>query len=462
MRFGSIRFRLVALWAIILSLTLYLASYGLQLLFERSLLRRTMAELSADLVLLAEAIDSGAEGSITLASAPRDPLFGVAYGGRYWQITRGGEPVLRSPSLWAFKLAVPANSANVDTRTNIRLAGPDDQDLFAIVRQVPVASGADQRPLTITVAADYQEIAKATQRFADDLLIGLALLAALLAAAAWMQVVIGLRPLREIQIKLASVRRGDTGRLTGDFPTEVRPLVIETNALLDAQDAALATARTRAGDLAHGLKTPLAVMASQSRTLRRRGDHQIAEHLDRQIELMRRHVERELARTRSRGTGPTHHARIDTGAAIRRLVHTFQLLPRGQELQWKLELTDNLCPAVDATDFDELMGNLLDNAHKWAKSTVSVRSRTVEGKAVFLVEDDGPGIPDADVGRILKRGERADTSVAGSGLGLAIVGDLVAAYRGTLEISRSPLGGVTALFVLDDAPGGAKGPLAAV
>ena len=444
---GSIWVRLVMLWVVILAVVLPFGFYGLQFLFERSLYSRTIAELSRDLVLIAEAVDVDGRGAVNLGLAPRDPLFEVVYSGRYWQILRAGEAVRRSPSLWGSKLAVPADVATPE-RKSIRLAGPDDQQLFAVVLLVAITSGVDRRPLTIVVAADLKEIETSKQRFSTDLFVGLALLGVLLLIAASMQVVIGLKPLRELQNKLADVRKGDLRRLSDDFPSEVRPLIAETNALLDMQDAALAFARARANDLAHGLKTPLAVMASQSRILRRRGDSDIANHLDSQIELMRRHVERELARARTRGAGPTHHARVETSAAIRRLTGAMQLLPRGQEITWQLALTENLSAPVDGVDFDELMGNLIDNAHKWAKSTVSVTSRRVDDKAVICVEDDGPGIAEADAARILQRGERADPTVAGTGLGLAIVSDLIAAYCGTFQITRSKLGGLAATVTL--------------
>jgi signal transduction histidine kinase len=445
---GSIRFRLIALWVVFLIITLQSASVGMQYLFERSVMRRTLSELTLDGALLAEAIEVDGKGDVTASSAPTDPLFSVVYGGRYWQVTRAGEALLRSPSLWGFKLQAPADGQQTSEPTTVRLTGPNDQALIGVVRQVGVETGLDRRQLAVVVAADLDEIAKATLRFAGELQLGMALLAGLLLMGASTQVVFGLRPLRDIQARLAQVRSGEIRRLEGRFPVEVMPLVAETNALLDAQDAALDVARTRAGDLAHGLKTPLAVMATQSRALRRRGDSDIAEHLDAQIEVMRRHVERELARARVRGGGGTHHVRFDTSSAIRNLVGVMQLLPKGQELTWRLALTDPLLLNVDRADFDELMGNLVDNAHKWARSTVLIESRILHEQAEFRVEDDGPGIADTDVDRILQRGERADMSVAGTGLGLAISKDLVTAYRGTLEITRGRLGGLAAIVTL--------------
>ena len=445
---GSLRFRLIAVWVLFLIVTLQIASFGLQMLFERSLIRRTLSELTLDVRLLTEALDTDVKGEVKLLTAPTDPLFSVANSGRYWQVLREGKAVLRSPSLWQFTLAVEAAPAPAPELSPVRLTGPDEQSLFGIMRQIAIEGGPNRHPLTVVVAADFQEIERAKHRFADDLFIGMSGLAALLLLAASAHVLIGLKPLQDIRARLVRVRNGEISRLEGNFPSEVMPLVNEANALLDAQDAALDAARTRAQDLAHGLKTPLAVMATQSRALRRRGDLEIADHIDQQIQSMRRHVERELARARTRGEGPTHHQRVDTAKAIRELAGTMQLLPKGQRLAFKLALADHLMLAFDRSDFNELMGNLIDNAHKWARTSVRIESRAAGDRAVFVIEDDGPGVADTDIARILQRGERADTSVPGTGLGLAIVSDLLVSYRGDIELARSQLGGLAATVTL--------------
>jgi signal transduction histidine kinase len=366
-------------------------------------------------------------------------------------VMQGAQPVFRSPSLWDGTLPLNVTGIGTADLLPVRLPGPQDQSLFGVARQVSGKTRPDEPPITVIVAADFYGVELAKRRFADDLIIGASLIGCILLIATVSQVVIGLRPLRDLQARLTSVRQGESRRLEGAFPLEVMPLVIETNALLDAQDTALGLARTRAADLAHGLKTPLAVMTAQSRSLRRRGDTAIADQLDVQIESMRRHVERELARARSRGAGPTHHDRVDTAASLDRIASAMQMLPRGQALDWQLDLTPSLSLTVDPTDFDELMGNLIDNAHKWARSKVLVQSRIVGDMAEFRIEDDGPGVAEHDAVRVLQRGERTDPLVSGSGLGLAIVSDLTAAYHGTLEIGRSAFGGLAAVIRLPDA-----------
>jgi signal transduction histidine kinase len=450
MESGSLRFRLIALWAVFLVFTIQAASFGLQTLFEHSIKRRTVDELTVDLQLLAEALTLDDQGSVRLLTAPADPLFAVAYSGRYWQISRDGEALLRSPSLWDFKLAVDARGSPANSVEQERYEGPDNQSLLAMVRTVSVGKPGQGNNLNVVAAVDYRELERASQRFSGDLTIGLAGLAALLLLAASAHVIIGLRPLRDIQARLSRVRSGDIRRLEGAFPKEVMPLVAETNALLDAQDAALDAARTHAGNLAHGLKTPLAVMTAQARTLRRKGECAVAGQIENQIEVMRRHVERELARARARGGGRTHHRRINTATAIQELVETFKLLPKGQALEWDLDVWDPLMLALDRTDFHEIMGNLIDNAHKWARTKVRVQGRLVGQSAVFVIEDDGPGVAPEDLARIVERGVRADATVPGSGLGLAIASDVVAAYKGRLDLTASKLGGLSVVITLPD------------
>jgi signal transduction histidine kinase len=309
-------------------------------------------------------------------------------------------------------------------------------------------------PLEIVVAIDYAEVLAATHQFAYELWVGLGGLAALLILAAWAHVLVGLRPLKELRQRLAAVRNGRAQRIEGIFPDEVMSLVGETNALLAAQGDALEAARIRTGNLAHGLKTPLAVMAAQSRGLRRHGGEDIADEIDRQIETMRRHVERELALARAQAPGRTAHARMDAAVAVAEIAGALKQLPKGQSLAWHIALARPLMLAMQRSDFDDIMGNLLDNGQKWARTRIEVCGRVAGESVILSVEDDGPGVPDDQLPRIVERGARAETSVPGSGLGLAIVSDLIAVYRGTLEFARSPLGGLKVAVVL---PSGDRG-----
>ena len=450
MTYGSLRLRLLIAWAVFIALTLQVAGVGLRVLFERAITRRTQNELEADLRQLRRGMEVMPSGEIKIAREPTDPQFDIVFGGRYWQIDENGKTLLRSRSLSDWTLTFSALVPKSDGSETVKIIGPEGQKLFAVVRKHPLAlpASSDHRTLKIITAVDAAEIDEDVNKFAAELFSSLTGLALLLLLGAYAHVTIGLRPLEKLRSKVAGVRAGKASIVDGAYPDEVMPLVDETNALLLEQEKELQTARARAGDLAHGLNTPLAIMAANARTLRRSGQSDVAAEIDRQIESMHRHVDRELARARARGARRSGHAPIDVALLLGGLVSVMESLSRGSELEWTTDAGPDLEIAVDADDFNNMMGNILENAQKWARTKVHVTVRkTLEGITID-VDDDGPGVPDDMIDRVLLRGERADTSVSGSGLGLAIVNDLVELYRGSLKLSRSALGGLKASLFL--------------
>ena len=446
---NSLRVRLIVTWAIFIALALQVAGIGLRLLFERSITRRTELELRADLRQLKRGMEVDPAGVLTIVRPPTDPQFDLVFGGRYWQIAENEDVKLRSPSLKDETLTIAKRNPDAaGSPARWWVLGPEHQKLFAIIEEhtIETPSGGSPRKLQLTAAVDASEISEDTDKFTNDLFTALAGLAALLLAGAWAQVSIGLKPLERLRSNVSDVRKGAARKIEGRFPDEVMPLVAETNELLESQETALKTARARAGDLAHGLKTPLAVMAAKSRQLRRQGEAEIARDIAAQVDTMHRHVDRELARARARGAVRSANVPIDVAALLEALVSVIQGLPRGQSLTWTCNIPARLRAAVDADDFNNMAGNLIENAQKWAVSQVQVTVAAREEGGVaglhLTIEDDGPGVAEDDIARVLKRGERADTSVSGSGLGLAIVSDLVEVYRGSLRLSRSALGGL--------------------
>jgi signal transduction histidine kinase len=447
MRPLSLRFRLIAAWVVFVVLILQASALGLRLLFERSITSKIMTELSLDLSRLMRGIDIADGREVKLLDTPTDPQYLSAHGGRYWQVSYNGT-ALRSPSLWKHELAVVPNEATRLGPRQIQTIGPDDQALVGMARTITVGEGDRRSEVHLVAAINDADIQAAINGFSLDLYLSLAALSALLLMAAAAHVTIGLRPLHVLKDRLQAIRSGEIRRLEGEFPSEVMPLIAETNALLEAQDEALDLARTRASNLAHGLKTPLAVMATHSRHLRRRGDDALADAIDRQVEAMRRHVERELARTRARATGTARYRRIESAPIIAEIASALQHLPKGQTIKWQIAVAEPLRLAVDRADFFDIMANLLDNGQKWARSRIQIDGRSFKGRAIFTVDDDGPGVADEDFARILQRGERADTTIPGTGLGLAIVNDLVLLYGGKLELAHSALGGLRAAVEL--------------
>jgi len=264
-----------------------------------------------------------------------------------------------------------------------------------------------------------------------------------LAAALW-QVGLGLAPLHQLRARLAEVRSGREPRVAGQYPSEVQPLVEDMNALLEDREERVARALSKAGDLAHGLKTPLAVLAQAAERAARAGQTEVAATLNEQVERMRRQIEYHLAHSRAAASRATLQARCAVVDSAEGLARTLRRLYADRALEIVLAVSEAHRVRVQREDLDEMLGNLLDNACKWAKSKVAVESTESEGMVVIRVDDDGPGLEPGLREAVLQRGVRADQAGSGSGFGLAIVRDLAEVYGGSVELLESPAGGLRA------------------
>ena len=258
----------------------------------------------------------------------------------------------------------------------------------------------------------------------------------------------GLTPMLLLGSRLSRVRAGDAARIDGAYPAEVQPLVEDLNALLDHRERAVARAVAKAGDLAHGLKTPLALLAQDAERAQGAGQPEIAAAIRQQVDRMRRQVDYHLAHARAAASGAMPGASCPVEPAARALARTLAQLHRDRAVA-----IDVACAAEHAfrgqrEDLDEMLGNLLDNACKWARSRVTVSSARHDAAIAIAVDDDGPGLDAAMCRAALQRGVRADESAPGTGLGLAIVADLADVYGGSIALDRSPLGGLRATLEL--------------
>lgn len=412
-----------------------LAGAALSVLFERSVVRLTELEINGDIEQLAANLALQPSGTVELVREPADPRFRRPLSGRYYQIMAGDRIVIRSRSLWDSKLVTPRLPLPPVGVVFGQLKGPESQRLHAGVRSV-VLSPEDEGPdsvIGIVVATDRNDIEALKAEFRFDLLKALGLLAALLIVASFAQVVIGLRPLELLRQRLANVRLGQAPRLEGTFPSELLPLVNETNRLLDAQNRNITRAVSRAGDLAHGLKTPLTALSVMAQRIKQDGQTALAAGIEQHLSTIKIHVERELARARMQA-GATAPHRTAVLPIVTRLVRTLQTLPRGDELEWLVDLDPEMTLALDEADFAEAIGNLLDNARKWARQTVTISGHQDEERLYLAVTDDGPGVPPSEFGTILRRGMRLDETKPGTGLGLSIVAEIAETYGGQFSL----------------------------
>jgi signal transduction histidine kinase len=434
---GSLRLRLLIAGAVSVLAALTLSALGLVLLFERHVERRVEAELGTYLDQIVAGLDRGGDNALTMSRMPADPRFANPLSGLYWQI-QAGEAVLRSRSLWDAELVLPSDELADGAVHRHRIPGPGGSELIALERNVTLPARLGGGAMRAVVAIDTGDIAAATRAFAVDLLPYLSVIAAFLIAAAYAQVVVGLRPLAAVRKRLTAIRDGKARRLGHTFPDEILPLTTEVDALLEAREMQVDRARARAGDLAHGLKTPLQVLVGDIERLRANGEDSIATEIEQVAMAMRRHVDRELARARIGADSSNASARI--AGVINRVVAVVARTPAGAKLAWSVDIPAEAVARIDPDDLAEAIGNLVENAARHARARVSIRTRHEAGFIIVTVADDGPGIPQERLEEALLRGGQVGRSENGAGLGLAIVRDIAEAWGGRLEIRTGPAG----------------------
>lgn len=439
----SLRLRLFALAAAVMAVAMVTAGFGLTALFTRHLERRIGQELDTHLQLLAGGLRIDDVGALSLAREPADPRFSRVLGGLYWQISDAASgKKLVSRSLWDGALELPQDELSSGAVHTHETSGPDGARLLVHEREILVTANALEHKFRISVAVDRSEISQLGSGFARDLVPALGILGAVLLLGFAFQVGAGLRPLGTVQDALGAVRSGRARRLQINGPQEVEPLVNEVNALLEVQESELIRARDRAADLAHGLKTPLTALSASVQRLRAKGERELAAEIDKQAGRIRRHIERELARARVRHGKLTAHANV--AASVAAIVRTLVQTPDGERLNFQQHVPLDMSVAVDADDLNEILGNLIENATRHARTVVSIGGAANKGSVEISVEDDGKGLSKEGRAKALLRGVRLDSKGNGAGLGLSIAQDIVFAYGGELVLSQSPLGGLSA------------------
>jgi signal transduction histidine kinase len=254
----------------------------------------------------------------------------------------------------------------------------------------------------------------------------------------------GLSPFDQLRAQLGALREGRERRIEGAYPAEVQPLVDDLNALLEHREQLVERAMAKAGDLAHGLKTPLAVLSREAALTSAGGASDLAGTVSQQVERMRRQVDYHLAHARAVAIGAAPGARCGVGDSVEGLVRALLRLHAGRGLSIEANVHPEHTVRGRREDLDEMLGNLLDNACQWARSRVTVESSQDGETIVVTIDDDGPGLSASMREMVLKRGVRADEAAPGSGLGLAIVRDLAELHGGSISLDSSSWGGVRA------------------
>ncbi len=390
-------------------------------------------------------------GRLVLSRTLPEPRFDLPYSGWYWQISdHRGVVLVRSRSLWDQTLDLSAPGEQGGMRS-AEVPGPEGTMLRVRFVDVTLPEMPPQAPpIRFAVAADRSELRGELRPFNLALLWSLGALGLGLVVSVILQVRVGLQPLRRVRIALADIREGRTERMEGEWPSEVQPLVSELDSLLEHNAAVLDRARTHVGNLAHALKTPLAVLGNEAS--RKQGPR--ADAIDRQVVTMHRWVDHYLTRARAAATGTVLGARTPVAPVIGDLRRTLMRIHAERRLEI-VAREEGVAAAFrgERQDLEEMIGNLLDNACKWAATRVDIATARRDGQIVITIDDDGTGLPVAQRDEAIGRGRRLDETSPGSGLGLAIVSDIAALYGGKLRLGESPRGGLRAELLLPGAAG---------
>jgi signal transduction histidine kinase len=448
-----------ALWAIP---ALVLAALALTWVSRSSTYRGFDEPLEAAVTGLIASVEVREDGTLRLSRELPDPRYQRALSGRYWVmgiLGEGGEilPALSSRSLYGARFYVNDNAEAAlaaVTAEPVRFitAGPDveaDETLRVVARQVAFEGVTD--PIIVAAAADRQPVIESIRTLVLTMLSLMLLVTIGLVFAVYTQVRLGLRPLFDLRNRIADVREGRAAQVDGSYPPEIAPLAGELNSLIAHNKNIVERAQTHVGNLAHALKTPIAVLRNEAAA----GKTTNSDVVSRQTESMSAQVDHHLRRARAAARGQAIGVRADVDPVVDGLVRTLPRIYRERDLIITKSGETGLRFRGHPRDLEDMVGNLMDNAAKWTRGKVEVDiRRSAPSQFTISVRDSGPGLEPEQYDEALKRGARLDEATPGTGLGLSIVSDLAEAYNGSLELGRAKIGGLEAVLRLPAAPDG--------
>jgi signal transduction histidine kinase len=386
---------------------------------------------------LVEASHFSEDGEFRMAFRPSDPRYHILNSGWYWEVLQSGKALQRSPSLGANVLdmtgAKPTESDMVR-----EVIGPSQGKLRVHVQELSV--GPDQPPLVFLASSPMAGITDDVLNYSNHIVGSFVVLGIGLLLAVVLQVRLAIKPLHAIGAGISDIREGKLSKLPDHQLEDVQPLVEELNNLLDHNAVLLKRARNQLGDLAHSVKNPLTVINNEARNMEA-GQKEL---IIRQTQDISRNVDHYLSRARAFGTEKVLGSRSQVKPVAEDLVYAMQRIYQERDLDYEISGLRGCWFKGEHQDLEELLGNLMDNAAKWAKTRVVIHCETFNGRLILVVEDDGPGISEEEFINVMQRGHRLDESKPGHGQGLGIVKDIAGLYGGALRLSKSPLGGLRA------------------
>ena len=449
---NSLAFRLLAITAVWNLLALLVTGIILSAAVRRGTERDFRELLQAHAYNLMGTIDVNENGELVGTPDLGDPRFQAPLTGWIWAVTKSEDPesaLLSSPNLGENAVLPPApeNAPDFDDlyRRTYQMTDPEGEDTLRLEAQLFIGDG--NALYQVMVAGNLDEMEEAIAEFQSTLVRYFIIFGIGTTFATFFVIRFGLRPLRHAARALGKVREGEADQIVGDYPTEIAPLVREINALLSSNRAIIERARTQVGNLAHALKTPLAIILNENRDSE---DH-AGKVTREQAGLMQNQIRTYLSRAQIAAQAGTISVRTQIAPVVDRIVRVMSRL--SEDTDFSAEVPEKLNFAGEAQDLEEVLGNLFENASRYASGIVELSVTTRHaglstGQFALIVDDNGPGVSEDQRARILKRGERLDERVSGSGLGLSIVSDIAREYGGSVELDTSPLGGLRVVVIL--------------
>ncbi len=394
-----------------------------------------------------------ADARIILANQPIDARYQLALSGRYWMVGELQDDGILVPIISSLSLSDSTLKLATKDADNIRAKqgevirafsiGPDNEPLSLAAQSVIF----NDQNLVIVAAADRRPARQAVRQFSLIALGLLTVLAMGLTLAIYMQVRLGLAPLFELRDRVVDIREGRAKAVKGRYPKEIKPLADELNSLIGHNRDVVEYARTHVANLAHALKTPLAVLMNEADGKKSK----LANIVTKQTGIMNKQVDHHLRRARAAARGQSIGEKTPVADTVNSLVRTLGRIYRDKDLDFELDIEERLMFRGEKRDLEEMVGNLLDNACKWTNAKINVVVETDTGETAKIritIDDDGSGMAVDQYENVLKRGTRLDETTPGTGFGLSIVNDLAKAYNGSLTLDKSPLGGLRAVLVI--------------
>lgn len=437
MRSRSLSFRIIAFSGMWVITALIISALMLVYYYRDHVAQHYDTHVNMHLEELTSASGFNSDGTFSLKFLPSDPRYDLLNSGWYWDVRQSGVPLAQSPSLGGYIFDI-SQIQPVTSKVVYEMLGPALNPIRMHILKTEQAGNLE--PLVFLASAPTTDYTDDVMNYSNHVFFSFVLLGIGLLLTVVLQVRITLKPLSAIGKEISDIREGKYFKLSKDYPTDVQPLIDELNNLFDHNIVLLKRARNQLGDLAHSVKNPLTVINNETRNMQSPRKELILK----QTNDISENINHYLTRARTFGAENILGARSEVKKIVEELVYTMQRLNQDRELEYDTSKLEECTFRGEAQDLEEMLGNLIDNACKWAKSRIEISDEIRDGRLLLTVADDGPGIPFEEIENVKQRGHKLDESKPGYGQGLGIVNDIACLYGGSINLTTSALGGLQA------------------